>query len=167
MSKPINHYTHKQTGGVFNLIDDSIVVQGLSNTTLVQIKPANDKEPLIFITSQKWQREYRQLLPLECYYCGGTGKDPAKSSMPCGYCFGSSLLDINGDAITKCDKTSDQLLKLISTLRQTINHQAATIGTLRSLPGVTQLEKQASLPSSKDVYPDNNRGPGGSKFCGD
>lgn len=167
MSKPINHYTHKQTGGVFNLIDDSIVVQGLANTTLVQIKPANDKEPLIFITSQKWQREYRQLLPLECYYCGGTGKDPAKTNMPCGYCYGSSLLNFTGDPLTKCDKTSDLVRQLISTLKKTIDQQAATITTLRSLPGVTQLERQASFPASQQVHPDNNRGPGGAKFCGD
>ena len=167
MSKPDNHYTHKQTGGVFKLIDDSIVVQGLANTTLVQIKPANDKEPPLFITSQKWQHEYRQLLPLECHYCGGTGKDPAKTNMPCGYCYGSSLLNASGDPITKCDKTSDLVRQLISTLKKTIDQQAATITTLRNLPGVAELERQASIPSRQQVHPDNNRGPGGSILRGD
>lgn len=158
-------YTHKRQGGVFKLVNQSVEVEGLDQT-LVQYSQDSDPTPKLMLQA-KWQSEYRQLLPLECHYCGGTGKDPAKTNMPCGYCYGSSLLNFTGDPLTKCDKTSDLVRQLISTLKKTIDQQAATITTLRSLPGVTQLERQASFPTSQQVHPDNNRGPGGAKFCGD
>lgn len=158
-------FTHKYQGGIYQLINDVVEVEGLDQTLVQYIDNKSQPPKLMLLT--KWSAEYRQLLPLECHYCGGTGKDPAKTNMPCGYCYGSSLLNASGDPITKCDKTSDLVRQLISTLKKTIDQQAATIATLRSLPGVAQLEKQASIPTSQQVHPDNNRGPGGSKYCGD
>lgn len=160
------HYTHQKNGGRFELLQDGITVDGL-DVELIQYQADGSDQPQL-IAATKWQSEYRLLLPLECHHCAGTGIDPKKTKAPCGWCFGSGLLDAQGNPITKDSATSDQLKELIQSLRQQAERAEYRLMNLMELPGVKEIASRASAAAMRDqVYPDNNHGSLGQAYRGD
>jgi hypothetical protein len=131
-------YTHNSTGERFVLHRSGIPIEGLG-FTLVEYAPADSPDDKKLMPLDKWQQEMRQpLYPLECHYCLGTSRDPKRPQKHCGYCFGSSFLNSQGDALTNDAATAEALLGVSKLIKQQA-HQIEQLQRIADLPEVKEL----------------------------
>lgn len=145
----MTNHTHKTKSGAFLLLNEHVHVEGLEQS-LAQFCQPPDEAPQLML-KEKWQTEYRPLLPLEYHHCAGKGIDPKKTKAPCGWRFGSGLLDAQGNPITKDSATSDQLKELIQSLRQQAERAEYRLMNLMELPGAKEIASHASV-AEQDAY---------------
>lgn len=159
-------YTHQKSGGRYQLLQSGIAVDGL-DVELIQYQADGSDQPQL-MAATKWQAEYRQINPLECHHCAGTGIDPKKTKAPCGWCHGVGLLDAKGEALTRDNETADALHQMLTQLKTRAERAEYQLQNLLALPGVKELASRASAAAMRDqVYPDNNHGPLGQAYRGD